>query len=50
MNEARGLGGTLLAIEQRPHGDWLLAALAAGFLAYALYVLLLVFHRRILER
>ena len=47
--EARGLGGALLALERQPYGDWLLAAVALGFLAYAAYLLLLVFYRRILK-
>jgi hypothetical protein len=47
--EARGLGGALFTLEQQPYGDWLLAAVASGFLAYALYLLMLVFYRRILE-
>jgi hypothetical protein len=47
--EARGLGGALFTLEQQPYGDWLLALVASGFLAYALYLLMLVFYRRILE-
>jgi hypothetical protein len=47
--EAHGLGGALLALERRPYGDWLLAAVAFGFLAYAAYLLLLVSYRRILK-
>jgi hypothetical protein len=47
--EARGLGGALRALEQQPYGDWLLAAVAVGFLAYAAYLVLLMIYRRILE-
>ena len=45
--EARGLGGALRELEQKPNGDWLLAAVAAGFLAYATYLALLIVYRRI---
>jgi len=45
--EARGLGGALRELEQKPYGDWLLAAVAAGFLAYATYLVLLIVYRRI---
>jgi uncharacterized protein DUF1206 len=48
-HEARGLGGALRALERQPYGNWLLAAVAAGFLAYAAYLLLLILYRRILE-
>ena len=47
--EARGLGGALLVLEQQPYGNWLLATVAAGFLAYAAYLLLLILYRRILN-
>ncbi len=47
--EARGLGGALHAVEQQPYGDWLLALVAGGILAYAAYLFLLIFYRRILE-
>jgi hypothetical protein len=45
--QAKGLGGALHALEREPYGDWLLAAVAAGFLAYAAYLLLLMIYRRI---
>jgi len=47
--EARGLGGALYTLEQQPYGDWLLAIVAAGFMAYAAYLLLLIVYRRILN-
>ena len=47
--EARGLGGALYALEQQAYGDWLLATVAAGFMAYAAYLLLLIVYRRILN-
>lgn len=47
--EARGLGGALYALEQQAYGDWLLATVAAGFIAYAAYLLLLIVYRRILN-
>jgi hypothetical protein len=45
--QAKGLGGALQVLEREPYGDWLLAAVAAGFLAYAAYLLLLMIYRRI---
>src|SRR3954447_1746667 len=47
--EARGLGGALYTLEQQPYGDWLLATVATGFMAYAAYLLLLIVYRRILN-
>jgi hypothetical protein len=45
--QAKGLGGALHVLEREPYGDWLLAAVATGFLAYAAYLLLLMIYRRI---
>jgi Domain of Unknown Function (DUF1206) len=45
--EARGLGGALRALEERPSGPWLLGAVALGLVAYALHMLLLARYRRI---
>jgi hypothetical protein len=39
--EARGLGQTLAAIASQEYGLYLLAAVAAGFIAFGLYVILL---------
>ena len=38
--EARGLGQTLVAIASREYGLYLLAAVAAGFIAFGIYVIL----------
>ena len=35
--EAKGVGGALEALERAPYGPWLLAAVAAGLIAYGLY-------------
>lgn len=45
--EARGLGGALRALEERPSGPWLLGVVALGLVAYALHMLLLARYRRI---
>lgn len=39
-NEARGLGQTLVAIASQEYGFYLLAAVAAGFMAFGIYVIL----------
>jgi hypothetical protein len=39
----------LYTLEQQRYGDWLLATVAIGFLAYAAYLLLLIVYRRILN-
>lgn len=36
-SEARGLGGALQSISQQPYGPWLLAVVAAGFIAFGIY-------------
>ena len=43
---ARGLGGTLAALGQRPGGRWLLGLAAIGLFAYGLHDLLLAVFRR----
>lgn len=45
--EARGLGGALHALEERPSGPLLLGVVALGLVAYALHMLLLARYRRI---
>lgn len=46
--QARGLGETLLVLEQQRYGPWLLLAAGAGLLLYGLFQLLVVArHRRI---
>jgi hypothetical protein len=47
--EARGLGGVLRALEHESFGRWILGAIALGFVAYALYLMLLVPYRRIVH-
>jgi hypothetical protein len=46
-NEARGLGGALEALARQPHGQWLLALVAVGLIAFGAYSLLLARYRRI---
>ena len=43
--EARGLGSALYTLEQQRYGNWLLATVAIGFLAYPAYLLLLIVYR-----
>jgi hypothetical protein len=45
--EARGLGGALHALEERPSGPLLLGVVALGLIAYALHMLLIARYRRI---
>jgi uncharacterized membrane protein YidH (DUF202 family) len=46
-HEARGLGGALRALEERPSGPWILGVVALGLVAYGLYMLSLARYRRI---
>jgi hypothetical protein len=45
--EARGLGGALRSLEQRPFGPWVLGGVAAGLMCYGLYMLTLAWYRRV---
>jgi len=45
--EARGLGGALRALEQRPFGPWMLGIVAAGLTCYGLYLIVLAWYRRV---
>jgi Domain of Unknown Function (DUF1206) len=45
--EARGLGGALRSLEQRPFGPWVLGIVAAGLMCYGLYMLVLAWYRRV---
>ena len=44
--EARGLGGALRALEQRPYGPYVLGAVALGLVAYGLYMFVEARYRR----
>jgi Domain of Unknown Function (DUF1206) len=44
--EARGLGGALRALEQRPFGPWVLGTVAVGLTCYGLYMIVLAWYRR----
>lgn len=46
-DEARGLADTFREIATQPHGPWLLAFVAVGFVAFGVYCFLLAFHRHI---
>jgi hypothetical protein len=46
-HEARGLGGALRALEERPSGPWILGAVASGLVAYGLLMFALARYRRI---
>jgi hypothetical protein len=46
-DEARGLADTFRELLTQPHGRWIVAFVAAGFIAFGLYCLLLAFHRHI---
>ena len=46
-DEAKGLGEALRAIERAPHGPYLLAAVAAGLIAYGLFQFVEARYRRI---
>ncbi len=44
--QARGLGGTLRALQGQPYGPWLLAVVALGLIAYGVYNLVRARYRR----
>jgi hypothetical protein len=44
--EARGLSGALRALEQQPHGPYVLGAVALGLVAYGLYMFVEARYRR----
>jgi len=46
--EARGLSGTLRALEQQSYGQWVLGIVALGLVAYGLYMFVLARYRRII--
>ncbi len=46
-DEARGLADTFREIATQPSGPWLLGFVAAGFIAFGLYCVMLAFHRHI---
>ena len=46
--EARGLGGALRALEQRPSGPYVLGAVALGLVAYGLYMFVEARYRRMI--
>ena len=46
-SEARGLGGALRSLHEQPHGPWLLAVVAIGFVAFGLFELVQARYRRI---
>lgn len=46
--EARGYGDILRAVEAQPFGWWVLIAVAAGLIAYGLYLLLAARHLRLI--
>jgi hypothetical protein len=45
--EARGLAGALHYVERQPYGPWLLALVAAGFVAYGAFELIEARYRRV---
>ena len=45
--KVRGISGALRAVQQEPHGTWLLIATAFGLIAYGVYMILLAWRRRI---
>jgi hypothetical protein len=45
--EARGLDGILVELSRQPYGPWLLGAVAAGLIAYGVFMLLQSKYRRI---
>jgi succinate dehydrogenase/fumarate reductase cytochrome b subunit len=47
--EIRDLGGALQTLEAQPFGSWMLAAVAAGLVAFGLFGLVEARHRRIVE-
>jgi hypothetical protein len=46
-HEARGLGGALRALLERPSGPWILGVVALGLVAYGLFMFSLALYRRI---
>lgn len=46
-HEAKGVAGALGALQRQPYGAAILAAVALGFVAYGLYMLILARYRRI---
>ncbi len=48
--EARGLGGALATLAQQPFGPWLLAAVAAGLVAYGIFEFIEARFRRMVIR
>jgi hypothetical protein len=46
-SQVEGLDGVLQAIAQQSHGQWLLGSVAAGLVAYGLYMLVEARYRRI---
>jgi hypothetical protein len=46
-DEVRGLGGALRALEEQPHGRWILGTVAFGLAAYGLFLFLKAKYRRI---
>jgi len=46
-SETHGLGGALEALQNQPLGSYLLGAIAAGLLIYAVFMLLVALYRRI---
>jgi Na+/proline symporter len=47
---ARGLGGALATLAQQPFGPWLLGVVAAGLIAYGIYMLALARYRQMMTR
>jgi hypothetical protein len=45
---ARGISGALLALEQQPHGPYVLGAVALGLVAYGLYMFVEALYRRMI--
>jgi hypothetical protein len=46
-DEARGLADTFRELANQPYGVWIVGFVAAGFIAFGLYCLLLAVHRHI---
>lgn len=46
-SDARGVGGALISLREQAYGQWLLAVVAAGLMAYGLYCLVRARWRRI---
>jgi Domain of Unknown Function (DUF1206) len=47
-NAAQGLSGALRTLEQQPFGPWVLGVVALGLVAYGIYMLVLMWYRRII--